>query len=416
MRTVTAIAISVVLVGLGAAVLYGVSGGLGADGELTERWVSDTGRPGQPNHHAPAANVVRGQGMVYAPISAPNSNGQCDLVALYANNGSKRWNYPIPRANCTIHSVADPTVADYDDDGIEEVFVATTEEAVIGLNSLSGDVEFRQNLTSYGYTQPIVTDLTGDGSMEVIAVDVKGAVSVFRPNGTVVWKKQFETYTWGQPRVADFDGDGNRELVVGLGETGAVYLFESDGTVAWNRSNQIDGSITWMATGQADDDAGVEVTVATTEGVVAVMDGRDGTVQWRRDLGTLAAVHAFGDGDGDGETEVYAVAQDAKLRSYTASNGTVEWTTTLTTEGVQMTPPPSLGDVDGDGALELVAVTNNGIVSIVDPRSGEILDSYNRDVPIWVHPTLADVNEDSAAEVFVIYGDGRVVAFSSGTD
>jgi hypothetical protein len=81
-----------------------------------------------------------------------------------------------------------------------------------------------------------------------------------------------------------------------------------------------------------------------------------------------------------------------------------------------MTPPPSLGDVDGDGALELVAVTNNGIVSIVDPRSGEILDSYNRDVPIWVHPTLADVNEDSAAEVFVIYGDGRVVAFSSGTD
>lgn len=412
MRPATAIAAAVVLVGLGAVVLLGVSGDLGAGGTLTERWTSDTARERNVNHHAVAAGVVGGEGMVYAPISGASETDECALVGLSGTNGSHRWNYPIPAADCTIHSVADPTIADYDDDGVEEVFVATTEEAVVGVHPLTGEVEFRHDLSAYGYTGPLVTDFTGDGTMEVVAVDVQGAVYVLRPNGTVVWEEPFSTYTWGQPRIADFTGDGGRELAVGFGETGDLYLFEPDGTVAWNRTRPLGGSITWMATGQADGDPGEEIAVATSDGVVGVIDGRDGSVLWRRDLGTLAAVHAFGDGDGDGEAEVYAVAADAVLRSYTAEDGAVEWTTTLTAEEVQMTPPPSVGDLDGDGDPEIVAVTNDGTVSVVDPKTGAVLDSYRRDVPIWTHPTIADVTGDGVPEVFVIYGDGRVVSFS----
>lgn len=412
MRATTMAAIAVLVIALASVVVFAVSGGFGASGSLDERWVSDTARDRAPNHHAVAAHAIGANGMVYAPISGASNTDQCDLVGLEADDGSRRWNYPIPPANCTIHSVADPTIADYDADGVKEVFVATTENAVIGMHPLTGEVEFRHNLTAYGYTQPLVTDFTGDDGKEIIAVDVQGAVFVLRPDGSVVWERQYSSYTWGQPDVADFDGDGDRELVVGFGGSGELVLFESDGTVAWNRTRPVQGSITWMATGQADDDVPTEIAIATTDGVVAVLDGRDGSVQWRRDLGTLAAVHAFGDGDGDGVTEVYAVAADGKLRSYTASNGTDEWTTTLTTEGVQMTPPPSMGDIDGDGNQELVAVTNNGIVAVVDPKSGEVLDSYRRDVPIWVHPTVTDVTGDGTPETFVIYGDGRVVAFS----
>jgi len=48
----------------------------------------------------------------------------------------------------------------------------------------------------------------------------------------------------------------------------------------------------------------------------------------------------------------------------------------------------------------------------VNPNSGEIIDSYERDVSIWMRPTLADLDDDGALEILVTYGDGRVVALS----
>jgi hypothetical protein len=77
-----------------------------------------------------------------------------------------------------------------------------------------------------------------------------------------------------------------------------------------------------------------------------------------------------------------------------------------------MTPPPSLGDVNGDGDPELVAVTNDGIVSVVDPKSGAILDTYKRETAIYTHPRLADIDGDGDLEAFVMYADGRVVALT----
>lgn len=416
MRARTAVVGVVVLAALAVVATVALPVGSIADlgrtdqsgGRLTVEWVSTTGTDRAINHHAPAA----ADGRVFVPLGGEPDTDQCGLVALAGHDGERQWRYPVPPANCTIHAVADPSVADYDDDGTDEVFVATTEQSVVGMDPDRGQVEFRRDLTAYGYTSPIVTDLVGDGSPEVVVVDVQGTVFVLRPDGSTVWTREHGAYTWGQPQVADFDGDGGPELVVGFGESGTMTLFEADGSVAWNRSQPVRGALTWVTTGQADGDDAIEIAVGTTDGVVAVLDGRDGAVQWRRDLGTLAAVHGIGDGDRDGEAELYAVAQDGVLRSYVAATGTEEWSTTLTTDDVQMTPPPVLGDLDGDGRPDLLAPANDGTVSLVDPATGTVTGTYHRDVPIWVHPTLADTDGDGVAEAYVIYGDGRVVALS----
>lgn len=410
MRTRTAVATVLVVTVLAGTAVLGFTSVADSGGALTERWVSETKTAILGNHHAPAAGVINGKGMVFAPISGAGGTQQCALVALNASSGAVQWRYQVPPANCTLHSVADPILADFDSDSSKEVIATTTEEVVVALDSLTGEVEFRENLTEYGYTQPIVADITGDSTKELVVVDFRGMMFVFRPNGTTVWKKSLDSRVEAQPAVGDFDGDGSTEIAVATGKR--VVLIEANGTVAWTTTKPFETTITWMTTGQADDDPPLEIVAATFGGRVVVLDGEHGSVQWQRDLGDLAAVHAFGDGDGDGIPEVYAVAKDGVLRAFTATNGTVEWTTRLTTEEVQMTPPPSMGDIDGDGAPELVAVTNNGIVSVVDAKSGDILASYEREVPIYAHPTVTNTDADEAAEIYVIYGDGRIVALS----
>ncbi|EMA45342.1 outer membrane protein assembly factor BamB family protein [Halococcus saccharolyticus] len=411
MQLRTALAAVVVVVALAGTAVFGFSTVADSGGTLTERWVSNTTSATQSNHHAPAVGRVGGSSLVFAPVSGEFGTDQCALVAQNASDGSSRWQEPIPSANCTIHAVADPTFADFVGDDTKEVIATSTEQEVAAYRPRTGEQVFQYDLTDYGYTQPVVADLTGKETNELVVVDVQGTVFVLRPNGTAVWTETLSSYTWGQPTVEDFDADNRREIVVGT-SSGQLVLFEHDGTTAWNRTRPFESSITWMTTGQADDDRATEIVTATVDGRVTAIDGERGAVQWQRDFGEFAAVHTLGDGDGDGDPEVYAVAKDGKLRSLNASDGSTEWTTTLTTESVQMMPPPVMGDIDNDTDPELVAATNDGVVSVVDPRSGDVLASYERGVPIYVHPTVADTDGDGAAEVYAIYGDGRVVALS----
>jgi outer membrane protein assembly factor BamB len=415
MRPRTVLAVSLVVVLAGGLAIAGVALDRSDGTELSVSWVSETGGGVEANHHAVAAGRIGGEPVVFAPVSDRPGSDACALVALHGSNGSRRWAHPVPAANCTVHAVADPTLADFDGDGVREVIAATTERTVTAYGALDGAVEFRANLTSYGYTKPIVADLVGDRRPELVAVDVSGSILVHRADGSVAWSRQLSAFTWGQPAVADFDADGAPELAVGLGGTGELHLYERRGSAAWNRTPTVEGSITWMTTGQVDDDAAVEVVVATAAGVVSAIDGASGEREWTRQFGAFAAVKALGDGDGDGQIEVYAVARDGVLRSLDGATGATEWTTTLTTGDVQMTPPPAMGDLDGDGEPELLAVTNDGIVSALDPASGEVLSTYERDVAILADPTLADTDGDGVPEAFVIYADGRVVALDAGS-
>lgn len=403
-RTVAALLALVVAVGGVGAFAVAQSGPT-----LTERWVSDTQSTVQGNHHAVAAARIGDRGMVFAPIGGRGGGSGCALVAVDAG-GETLWRDPVPAANCTIHAVADPTVADWTGDGGPEVLAATTERRVTAHDPRTGEETFSHPLSDYGYTRPVVADASGDGDRNLVVLDVRGTVFVLDSSGEV-WNRSFGSYTWAQPAVLDADADGAPEVLAGF-DDGHVRSFDgATGRVEWNRS--VGGPVTWLTVGQGDDGS-VRAVAATSDGRVVAVDGATGEIEWARDLGRLAAVRAFEDADGDGVVEVYATARDGVLRSLDARTGETEWTTTLTGADVQMTPPPSLGDLDGDGDPELVAVTNDGIVRVVDPGSGTVRATYERDASVYTHVTLADLDADGKAEVYVPYGDGRVVALEFG--
>jgi len=389
---------------LGGVAVLGFAGGSGGGTSLAATWTSDTGTGIAANHHA----VAVADGRVYAPVSGADGTGECGLVTLNAETGATVWGYGIPALNCTIHSVADPTVADADGDGAAEVLAATTEREVTVFEPRSGAVASRHRLSDYGYTRPVVADLSPAPGPETVAIDVTGTVFVFGPDGTVRWRVVLDEYVWAQPTVADLDADGDPELLVG-GREGDAVLFGGDGAVEWTRTVAAGDSITWGTHGQADADEAVEAVFATADGDVVAVDGASGAVEWRRTVGAFAAVRAFGDGDGDGDPEVYATGRDGTLRAFDAASGDTEWETEVVAERVQMMPPPTLGDLDADGDPELLVAGNDGSVALVDPATGDILATHGRDVPVFTHATLADVDGDGGQEAFVMYADGRVV-------
>ena len=378
-------------------------------GTLTEQWVSDTSRKLQANHHPVAAEETEDGVIIVAPINELSTvdgltDTSCSLVRLDPSTGSADWQAGLPAGNCTNHALTGPAIADIDEDGTEEVLVATSDSTLDVHNAESGAQEWRHPTSTLGYSEPAAGDLLPAPGKEVVAVDLRGSVYAVYANGTTAWRDNHSASTWANQQIADFDGDGTAEVAVATGQT--TTLYEANGDISW----QTNASASWSSTGQADNDEAPELFVAG-QGEVTVLDGNDGGTVWSRRFNSIASIHAVGDGDGDGEDEVYVGLSGGRVLALDATDGSDEWTTQLPGEN-RIMPPPALGDVDGDGSPELVAMAQEGVVYVLDPRSGDQLATYEREIPIWTYPALADIDDDGDKDILVMYGDGRVVALS----
>lgn len=411
-RALPALALAALLV-LAGCTLPGRTGG---DDDLTASvdWVAgDSAILG--NHHSPGVGRLPGvngpDGVVVAhPIGGRGDEEGCRLLALNGTGGT-RWTAPVPPADCTLHAVADPTVADFLGGPAPEVLVSTTEDETVAYDARTGQRRFAVSLTDYGYVPPVVVNLTGDGQPELVTIDSRGELFAVQPDG-VVWRRSLGAYTFADPAVADFDADGAPELVLGLGD-GRVLAFTGDGVRDWNTT--LGGAVFWATASDVDDDAAIEFLVTIAEGETVALDGRTGAVEWRYGgAGDLAAVGPAFDGDDDGQREVYVTGTDARVRALNGATGEVEWTSEPLSEApLRTVPPATAGDVDGDGSDEVVAVTGDGVVGVL-AGDGTVRATFDPggDRALYTPAVTADVDGDGRDEVLVPYGDGELHAVS----
>lgn len=411
MRLRTAAALVLLLGALAGAVVVGL-GSSAAGGSLTEGWVSDTTRENRANHHA--VGVGPDDRVVVAPVAEIPRDGvemtdtSCVLARLAPGDGEVRWEAGIPAVNCTSHALTEPAIADLDGDGDLEAAAATTEDALVVRGAADGREQWRLELSTFGYGRPTVGNLTPAPGPEVVASDIRGGVVAATGEGRVAWRANLTSLplarptVWDRPVVRDLDADGAPEVLLGTG-SGPVLL-AADGSTEW----YAEGSAVHVTAVQADDDPALEVVTAGADGL-RTYDGATGDLEWERDLpGSRVRATA----DGDGSVAVFVGQTDGTVLAVDAATGETRWTTTVATGDAAV--PPVLGDVDGDGAGELVAATNGGTVAVLAPGDGAELAAYERSVPVWTVPTPADTDGDGADEVLVRYGDGRVVALSYG--
>lgn len=191
--------------------------------------------------------------------------------------------------------------------------------------------------------------------------------------------------------IADIDGDAANEIVVGH-QDGRLRAYEGDGTLKWstravptvdagngcaaqNGASAIDSS---PAVADLDDDGTPEVIVGVgstwaenQNGGVVVFDGVTGAKEWGTDLARDTGDVWANSGQLDG------------------------WC-----EGVFATP--AIGDVDGDGRLDIVFAGFDFHIWAVD-RTGTPLSGFpfDNDDSVWSSAALFDIDGDDDMEIFV---------------
>ncbi|MBI1923644.1 hypothetical protein HYR99_05285 [Candidatus Poribacteria bacterium] len=203
-----------------------------------------------------------------------------------------------------------PAFADFDTDSLDEI-VHTYGLASI-VNGDDGEQLFAESVAGLGSGAPLIADLDGDGTLEILVTHPHVFAVLKRRNQhlDILWRTEpgdGPSWPYSLPALADTDGDGRFELGAPGFRDGFRCFNPSTGHVLWN----IEGSASSNCVAcDIDADGREEFLYADGTVMKAV---RNGEVVWQMELPASVIQLALADVDGDGASEVLASSQDGRL-------------------------------------------------------------------------------------------------------
>jgi len=397
-----------------------------------------------------------------------------------------------------------PIAADVDADGRAELIVQDSLQHLVCLSWTNGlrrapDAKWRvpgMGMPSdYWYFGPMVSptalDMDGDGRPEIVCQREMGdgslALVMYDASGSLRWQHTFKRVPFVVPLSsidrwlpADLNGDGVLDLYVsrhseGLGSGGSLALDGRNGRLLWQRDNVqapegperplqptawpsaydwnkdgaqdillVDGDIYCVLDGRSGKDLRPPIWLSTIFGpwsgysslVIEDFD-RDGRVEaftgrtyglhgaltldaqrlWHvpltREESGIAYQHGVGDVNGDGRIEVGRTETDGLFHCRDAATGAELWA--LDT-GWRASSDTIAADVDGDGRHEFLFGSADGhlvaVSSSEDGKSGRVLWAAQSGGSGWLsHPIVADFDGDGLGEIACWSSDGFMYVF-----
>jgi hypothetical protein len=285
-----------------------------------------------------------------------------------------------------------PTAVDLDGDGLLEVLVQERAYPIGIVHAFYADGRpfpgaWPVSLDHLATGTPAVGDLDGDGLIEIVCLSYN-SVWVLRPDGTSkpgfpydVFARHNAHFSYQSPALGDLDRDGKLEIVTACHFSGAgCYVFRHDGTLQPNWPQTFGGTWSYCPPTLADVDR---------NGTLEVLCGRAGGTAagitldvWRADGSRLPGFPIVQPGGAEGQIAVGDIDTDGTMEILFDSNlaesatgqgwlhcvdatGAVEPGFPLRTAGFSYMNGATLGDVDGDGLLELGVVSTMGSVATV---------------------------------------------------
>jgi len=353
------------------------------------------------------------------------------------------WHQPgWPRKIVPHFNVRSLTFADVENDGNIEIFGAADRflyawrsdgESLIPNPYHAFNIELNGDTTYYPLAffdildttlvgTPTLGDVDGDDTLEIISATVDGKVYCWEPvdqnNDSLADLKAGFPVDLGNsismiPVISDFDSEKpGLEIYVGT-DMFKLFLISQDGCLI--DSPRFDRRILGMAITDSS-----KINFIVTGDIIS---GQHGIRVWRTDsrISTPAVPYdkasspVVGDLNRDDILDVVVVIGDG---------GVYVWDKELSPLpgfpveiGEKVESGPALGDIDGDGYLEIVVASDNKIFAY--NYNGTIADNFpiivDRINPIGCiesSPVLVDVDEDGVSEIVIGTGEGRLYAFN----
>jgi hypothetical protein len=365
-------------------------------GPLAQRWVRD---------------VPGGWFAWSSPVIADvDSDGSGDAVTAGLDGFVYAWaadGRPLWKAKAMAPVASSPAVGDLTGDGRNEVVVGTGTLEVAqrgGLTILNGNGQKRCDVVTsdrHGagsgstgvFNAPAIGDITGDGRNEVVFGAWDHYIYAVDGDCRVLDRFENKDSVWSAPALRDVDGVAGAEIFIG-GDATAGGDPHSGGyfrSLTWDGAKLVQrwvrlSSETFQsaaAIGDVNGDGRLEVVTGSGSDYCRNQNrcSADGRSVWAFDLltgndvpgwpkqtsnnGHFLAAPALGDLDGDGRTDVVlgTTNYDPKTRGFTAGaynaflsgkpQRTPNWITSPRSDK-EVTSPPVIVDVDGNGSNEVV--------------------------------------------------------------
>lgn len=253
-------------------------------------------------------------------------------------------------------------------------------------------------------------DLDDDGDVDIVAMTAEARLAAIAGDGSLLGVSDYELpYTtlpglgWGGGlAIADMDGNGDPDIGWrGSAHEWSAGAFRERFDVAGVRGGWTHGTVSTSTSFFVNLDADPDLELLAGNAAI----NADGTILWQRtDL--TDGFDAVGDFDGDGAPEVVLVTNGA-VHLLAGATG-VSLLPAFTLPGTGQGGPPTVADFDGDGIPE-IGVAQQNLYSVVEQNEAgtalrTVWSAQNHDLSSSVTgSTVFDFEGDGIAEV--VYND-----------
>lgn len=260
-----------------------------------------------------------------------------------------------------------------------------------------------------------LADLDNDGVDEIL-YGVNNKLYALKGDGTVLWEKQVSGTITLPPTAYDLDGNGTIEIVLNTGGSpaaGRVYLMDAQGNdlPGWPLNFENHWMINAPSVADVDGDGIMEIftgeRITATLGKVHALklDGTPLNANWPVEVNaTPAFTPSIGDVNGDGEMNVVMAASKGSMYVFDLQGQPIDGFP-VTPEGVSYSyQSPILADLDGDGFLSIIGSNHGDNAGFyVMNHDGTYRDGWPRPLSGWTYspPTVIDWDNDGQWDIFM---------------